>query len=389
MTARPSRYIHGFYEEPFRIFFPAGIVLGIVGVTLWPAYFFGLVATYPGTAHSRLMIEGFMASFIIGFLGTAGPRITSTSPFSQLEVMLLLTLNLFSAGLHFGESHGAGDLLFVVCLAGFILVIGKRFVRRADSPPPNFVLVGLGLLNGLVGAVLVASSENAIASARYRIGATILEQGFVLLPILGIAPFLLPRLLNTATPNELPESRKLPPGWLPQAGFALVIGLTIDGTFVADTLKPNPISGWLRLGAVLLYLMLRMPWRGRSFLGNYLRAGLAAIVIGIAIEQIWPLTRLGALHIIFVAGFSFIVLTVAIRVVFGHSGRGDLLRRPLPFFRVVALLVLFAAVSRYVTEIAPKVRTMHLVGAAIAWLIAAFIWSAFVIPKTGVIGEEK
>jgi len=389
MTARRSSYIHGFFDEPFRIFFPTGIVLGIVGVALWPAYFLGFVATYPGTAHSRLMIEGFMASFIIGFLGTAGPRITSTSPFSQLEVMLLLTLNLFSAGLHFGESHGVGDLLFVLCLAGFIFVIGKRFVRRADSPPPNFVLVGLGLLNALVGAVLVASSENAIASARYRIGATLLEQGFVVLPILGIAPFLLPRLLNTATPNELPESRTLPPGWLSQAGFALVIGLTIDGTFVVDTLKSNPISGWLRFGAVLLYLVMRMPWRGRSFLGNYLRAGLAAIVIGIAIEQIWPLTRLGALHIIFVTGFTFIVLTVAIRVVFGHSGRGDLLRRPLPFFRVVALLVLFAAVSRYVAEIAPKVRTMHLVGAAIAWLIAACIWGAFVIPKTGVMEEEK
>ena len=132
-----------------------------------------------------------------------------------------------------------------------------------------------------------------------------------------------------------------------------------------------------------------MPWRGRSFLGNYLRAGLAAVVIGIAMEQLWPLTRLGALHIIFITGFSFVVLTVAIRVVFGHSGCGDLLRRPLPFFRVVALLVLLAAVSRYVAEIAPKVRTMHLVSAAIVWLIAAFIWTVVVVPKTGIIEEEK
>ena len=82
MKAQLSKIRANFFVEPFRIFFPAGILIGIAGVALWPAYYAGLVVTYPGTGHARLMIEGFMASFIIGFLGTAGPRITTTSPFS-------------------------------------------------------------------------------------------------------------------------------------------------------------------------------------------------------------------------------------------------------------------------------------------------------------------
>ena len=73
-------------EEPFRIFFPAGIALGILGVSLWLLDFAGAAIAYPNLSHARLMIEGFMGSFIFGFLGTAGPRITSTTPLSLGEV---------------------------------------------------------------------------------------------------------------------------------------------------------------------------------------------------------------------------------------------------------------------------------------------------------------
>jgi uncharacterized protein involved in response to NO len=66
-----ERSIQLFSEEPFRLFFPIGLLLGIVGVALWPLYYAGFATTYPGTMHARLMVEGFMASFIIGFLGTA------------------------------------------------------------------------------------------------------------------------------------------------------------------------------------------------------------------------------------------------------------------------------------------------------------------------------
>ena len=95
-------------EEPFRIFFPIGALLALLGVALWPLYYAGAITEYPAILHARLMIEGFMASFIIGFLGTAGPRITSAPHFTRTEVLLLVTLDLLAAGLHFGGSHRAG-----------------------------------------------------------------------------------------------------------------------------------------------------------------------------------------------------------------------------------------------------------------------------------------
>jgi uncharacterized protein involved in response to NO len=383
-----SRAVANFFAEPFRIFFPAGILIGMAGVALWPAYYFGLAAAYPSISHARLMIEGFMASFIIGFLGTAGPRITSTSPLSRKEAVVLLTLDLLAAGLHFGESHRAGDVLFVGCLAFFLFVIGKRFFRRKDSPPPNFALVALGLLNGLAGAILVALFEDKIYAAAYRIGVAFLEQGFVLFPILGVAPFFLRRLLGVVLPNDLPESPRLPPGWIPRAAFAIGIGLIIDATFVADVFGATTVGGLLRFGAILIYLFARLPWHGRGFLADCLRLGIAAIVIGIGVEAMWPQYRIGALHILFISGFGFVALTVAIRVVFGHSGRMDLTQKPLPFFIVTGALIFLAMLSRYIADLAPQARTIHLVAAAACWLLAALIWTIRVIPKVAVVEPE-
>ena len=376
-------------EEPFRLFFPIGALLGVLGVSLWPLYYAGLITTYPAMAHARLMIEGFIASFIIGFLGTAGPRITSTRHFSRGELITLLTLDLFSAGLHFGGSHRAGDILFIFCLAAFLFVIGKRFVRRKDSPPPNFALVALGLLNGFAGALLLALFENKVYSAQYRIGALLLEQGFVLLPILGVAPFLLARLLDLPSVGELPESRALPPGWIARAIFAAAIGLMVDLTFVTESIGLTATAGWARLGVVLVYLIGSMPRRGRTFLGDCLRAGIAAVVVGIGVEALYPQYRIGALHIVFVSGFGFIVLTVAIRVVFGHSGNAHLFQKRLPFFIVVGVLIFLAMLSRYVADLAPGARTVHLVAAAIVWLIAVLIWMGKVIPKVVIADVEE
>ena len=389
MPAESARLPINCCEEPFRIFFPIGAILAVLGVSLWPLYYAGGIAEYPAILHARLMIEGFMASFIIGFLGTAGPRITSAPHFSRAEVLTLVTLDLFAAGLHFGGSHRAADFLFALCLVTFAFILGKRFVRRADSPPPNFALVALGLLNGVIGALLLALYQNELYAVAYRIGTSLLEQGFVLLPILGVGPYLLARLLNISRADALPESRVLPPGWLPRAAFALTIGLTIDATFVAETFGwPTP-AAWLRAGAVLVYLATRTPRRGRSFLGDCLRVGLASVVVGLAVEALWPQYRIGALHILFISGFSFIVLTVSIRVIFGHSGNAHLFEKRLPFFIVAGVFIFLAVMSRYVADIAPAARTVHLVAAALFWIAAVVIWMVKVLPKVTVPDREE
>ncbi len=377
-----------FCQEPFRVFFPVGLLLGAIGVSLWILYYTGLTALYPGVSHARLMIEGFIASFVIGFLGTAGPRLMETPHFSRAELLILLTLDLLSGGLHFGGANRAGDACFGLCLAVFLFVLARRFVQRQDSPPPNFTLVALSLVNALAGAVLLALFENEAYSVSYRIGAAFLQQGFPLLAILGVAAFILPLLLNLSTMDEVPRWRKLSTAWLARAALPIAVGLTIDATFVLEALGLTSLSAWLRVAAIVFYLLAQMPRIGRSFLGNCLRLGLATIVLGFVTEALWPQLRIAALHIVFITGFAFVILTVATRVILGHSGNAHLFTRRLPFHIVVATLMTLAMFSRFTADLAPRARAIHLVAASVLWLAAILVWAIPLVPKLTIFEAE-
>ena len=64
MPLDPGRRVtfSDFGKEPFH-FFPGGALAGILGVSLWPLHFGGLVNLYPGQAHARIMIYGLFGPF--------------------------------------------------------------------------------------------------------------------------------------------------------------------------------------------------------------------------------------------------------------------------------------------------------------------------------------
>ena len=180
---------------------------------------------------------------------------------------------------------------------------------------------------------------------------------------------------------DLPESRAFPAGWFRQAGFATFIGVVIIGSFLIDIFNLPRTAGCVRLGAIVIYLGVRMPFRGRNFLANCLRAGIMSILLGLTIAVLWPNYRIGALHVVFITGFSFMVFTVAIRVIFGHSGNAVLFQKRMPFFVISGLLLVIAMLSRVTAEFSPRARIVHLVAAAACWLLASLIWMAKVLPK--------
>ncbi|RYD71368.1 MAG: hypothetical protein EOP84_25005, partial [Verrucomicrobiaceae bacterium] len=189
--------------EPFRIFFPLGVLVGISGVSLWPLYFLGIHHSfYPGVMHARMMIEGFMGAFILGFLGTAGPRLMGTSPFSRRELFTLLTLYVLTVGIHIAERYLVADIFFLCLLLTFLGFLASRFRSRDDLPPPSFVLVGFGFLNALVGTVLlILGGFGKVSSAALLLGNILLYQGFVLYLLLGVGAFLLPKFLKLPQPS--------------------------------------------------------------------------------------------------------------------------------------------------------------------------------------------
>jgi uncharacterized protein involved in response to NO len=372
--------------EPFRIFFPIGMLFGISGVSLWPLFHLGIhTSFYPGMMHARVMIEGFLGAFVFGFLGTALPRVTGAPPLTRRELWTMVVLHLTATGLHIGLLPFAGDRVFLVLLVIFLVCMGRRFAQREDLPPPGFALVGLGFLNALAGTALLASVPWNPWSFAMPVGAALLNEGWVLLLILGIGGFLLPRFLGLTRP-EFAESRTPPPGWTPRAIIAAATGIVITATLVAEGVAFHPVAARLVRSAVAGgYLLATVPFH-RARVPNVmltvcLRAALVLLIAGLVFPLCSPLQRIGGLHVIFIGGFSLITLTVATRVVLGHSGNSHLFPTPLPFLRAAAFLLVTAAALRAAGDFLPATRNHWLNAASYAWMLGAAVWSWWVVPK--------
>ena len=233
----------------------------------------------------------------------------------------------------------------------------------------------------------MAWSEEAQYTRSYQSGSALLNECFVLLPVLGIAPFFIGRLLDLPS-SDLPESRAFRHEWKRQAAFNLLIGIAIVASFFLENAGPSRSAGWLRVAAIAIYLTLRMPWRGRTFLADYLRAALLFILTSVILIALWPNYRVGSLHTVFITGFNLIVFTVATRVVLGHSENLDRLKSRLWFFIFMSALLFLAMISRVTADLSPRARIIHLLAAAICWLAASLLWMIKALPKVTISEPE-
>jgi uncharacterized protein involved in response to NO len=224
------------------------------------------------------------------------------------------------------------------------------------------------------------------------IGTNLLHQGWVLLLILGIGGFLLPRFLGMPR-HEEPESRTPPPGWKPRALFALGVGAIITATLAVEPWWPRPGAlAAVRCAAATLYLGATVPWMRASIpnvtLTLALRAALAFLVAGLIFPLCWPLQRVAGLHIVFLGGFSLMTFTVATRVVLGHSGFSHLFPTRLLFLASTATLIIAATALRAIGDFLPLARAHWLNGASYLWMLAVAIWAWRVLPKVRIAESE-
>ena len=380
-----------YFAEPFRIFFPLGLFLGAIGVALWPLFVWHAIEFYPAQAHVRLMIEGLMGSFIIGFLGTAGPRLLDALPLIAAEACALLVLQIASAVMHLLQRQTAGDILFLVLLLFFVGMMAKRARARSDLPPPQFVLVLFGLLNATAGIFLITTAKSFTnGSFANQLGGLMLNEGFVLFPILGVGAFFFPKLLGGARPepSDLRVARAL---WLKRATSAALTGVVIWSSFVLEAL------GWMRTAALvrgvttLAYFvmqghLLKKP-NGPSFLAHCFRLGALLLIAGLLLPVALPAYRLANLHLTFIGGFSIILFTVSTRVIIGHAGQSHLFRKRLRFLIAALALLVVATAARVGADFIPQARNSHLVYAALIWLLAATVWFVALGPKLSLSDE--
>jgi hypothetical protein len=210
-------------------------------------------------------------------------------------------------------------------------------------------------------------------------------QGFVLLPILGIGPFLLPRFFGLSAADQLPELLRPNAVWLRKAGVALLAGLLIIGSFFLEATGAFRSAYALRLAVTLVYFYLQMPFHrtpnAANALGACIRVSFAGILSGFLAVCLFPAYRVALLHLTLIGGFAVITVTVAIRVVFGHSGNLALVQRRNRWLILAVGMMLLGMATRITGDFWPKILASHYVYGAVLWIAGILLWSCFVLPK--------
>src|SRR5579862_6127548 len=145
---------HGTTTDPYRIFFPLGIILGACGVSIWPLYYYGVIEGYSGRAHAFVQTDGFLYAFVAGFLLTAIPRFTGTrAPSLAIQYLLAAFIATSAVAAEF-QYFAIGLPSFLVAHCILVILAVRRFARRQQDPPETFSLVGIGLFSGMLGALI-------------------------------------------------------------------------------------------------------------------------------------------------------------------------------------------------------------------------------------------
>jgi len=375
-----SQPSHGSATDPYRIFFPLGLALGLAGVSVWPFYYFGVTEGYSGRTHAFVQICGFLYSFAVGFLLTAIPRFTGTkAPHRRIQYLLAAVIVIAVVGFETGV-FTLGHASFLVAHLILITLVVRRFLRRKENPPATFPLVGAGLMTGGIAAVLnTAIAFGAIAPSWDPLAKRLLTEGMFLMLVLGIGGFLGPRLMGfTSFPQTGMANPK--PGRMTVAYAAAGIVLLLS--LIAEYgLEINPASFLTAALATTIMCVTVKPWlfpAVRTTLAWCVWISNLLTVIGVWIAAFAPAYRADFLHILFI---SFTLMTVAVgtRVVLSHGGYPLSRERRCWPIRIGLVTVLVAMLARLGAPFAPSTYFDHLAWAGILWVTGMLVWGLYVV----------
>lgn len=373
-------------SDPYQWFFPLGIVLGILGTALWIVFPNGGLHEYPGLLHSALMSGGFFLMISVGFLMTAIPRFTGTASASAGEkIMVLLPwigLAIFPQPLRILHGIVVAELL-LLCVFG-----ARRIVKSSQNPPPPFILVGIGLLSGLSGAIIAAGHDyEAFDASLVFFGHQLFIYGLFYALMLGVGTQLLPMLMGTRTSHRsdchLPASLQSAAWQFRRYRIFLGYGVILIGSFVVESYVSIKGGGWIR--NLLVSVVVLRHWGlsrrpSQSVLAWCLWIASWMFLLGGWVAVIAPAYRVHGMHILFIGSLSMMIFAVATRVVLAH-GQHDLRQertsKSLLFTGIFLLIALLTRVAAPLTSD----YFQHLSYASMMWIAAAVCWMTGFLPK--------
>lgn len=356
-------------SEPFRLFFPLGILAGAFGLILWPMHYFGWWPLYPALQHPRLLIFGFGAAFVIGFLGTAWPRFLESTSLTRPEV-ISLAVGWTLAQLAYAKGMiGSGDGLMALTLAFLIGSLGIRLrYRQSNLPPPGFALAFLSVGIGLGVAVSWTFGLHLTSPETDYLLRLLAYQGFLLLPLLGVGSYLFLRILQQ---KGGPAKRRAVTVWVTAA--------VILASFVVEVFFSARLGNLLRVFAIIGWGIGALPVIFRPRISGTrawaLQSGLLLITTGFLCRTIWPHETFAFEHFLFLGGFSQLMLLVGERVVVGHCESQPIAPAGTSkLWRWIVWLMILTVATRATADLVPSTRISHHIYAAVMLIGIFIVW---------------
>ncbi|NMO19054.1 NnrS family protein [Pyxidicoccus fallax] len=385
MTASLSaeRPVPVWRREPYRLFFPLGVVLGQVGVLPWLLYALGLASAWRSTTHALTLVQGFMLCFALGFLYTFIPRRTGTEGPSAARVGISLLLPVAVTASAWWEAWWLAEAFFLAQLGVLLSFVVPRILAPGPgrTVPEGMVWVPMALGLGAAGAVLTAVPPGMGPRWLHALGTGLLLQGLFAGLVLGVGGMLLPMFLHGEPPGaDAGTRRRLKQGLHVAAALAFVASFFLE---------PLVSSRWGHaLRAVVVAVALVGPtrlWRPPTQAGLHrwlIWASAWLLPLGYLVVALRPELRTAGLHVVFLGCFGLMALAVSTHVVLAHGGHGRLLMgRPWQVGTVGALMGV-AMVSRLLVPFTSAHFTLWLGLAAGAFLTATALWALFLVPLT-------
>ena len=370
-------------SEPFRIFFPLGVLLAWVGIGHWLLYGIGVTRTYSCFFHGLVQMQGFMMAFAVGFLLTAVPRRTQSAPASALELTVVGLALLVTVAAAVAERWWLAEAAYVSVFVLLLQFAVRRFLgqQAGRRPPAAFVLIPIGVLHGLGGAVLIAASTApGVPVWTEALGRLLVEQGVFLCFAVGVGGLVLPLMGGQPPPPDLGSSDRETHRALAYAAT----GVLIFASFVLEQWGWGRGGPLLRAATVVLGFTLGGgAWRRPGKTGLHRQLVWLAVwlmPLGLLLSAVWPDYRVPALHVLFIGGFGLLAFAVATHVGLTHLDlEAAALGRP-PAVIVLGAAFLLAMFARLAADVSDTYFD-HLAWAAGIWLIGSAVWLLFLGPK--------
>lgn len=355
-------------SEPYRILFPIGVMYCLWGVLIWLPQIFS-AESYPVLAHRYLMLNGFSASFIAGFLMTAVPKFSQTKSAEIYEIssfILITFIGMILAYLDLENWTFVVSSLQACILLSFLLI---RISNRKVNPPYSFIFIFVGLLLWIFSGFMSALLESdAFKIFHY--------EGSITAIILGVGSRLIPGIMGhveivqtqrSRYENEKPFIQNVP------IHFFLMMIFFVGSYFVADTLGPY-VRALIVAGVGIYYWKLTSFPINKSALTWSIWTSCWLIVFSFALKAVWQQGFIHASHSFFINGTLLLTFMIATRVLQSHGPKDANLENSKMLY-LTSFLIIFAAATRVSAFLMPANYLRHLGYSSILLALAVIIWS--------------